>query len=125
MDGERIDRLTRTLHQARSRRGAIGALGLGAFLALRGSAVAQMDAGAFCNTVRCGPEEYCCNFSCSRCVPNGEGCTRELCRPTTMPVTGEMCGKTTCPPGHTCCNESCGTCVPPGVNYCPAIYCLP
>jgi hypothetical protein len=63
-----------------------------------------------CNQTTCGPGEYCCNESCSRCVPLGQGCTREYC----VPDAGEACGASSCHPGEYCCNPSCGICAPLG-----------
>ena len=36
-------------------------------------------AGEFCRTRFCGPDEYCCNFSCGICAPRGGVCTQQLC----------------------------------------------
>ena len=35
--------------------------------------------GDFCRTRFCGPDEYCCNFSCGICAPRGGVCTQQLC----------------------------------------------
>jgi hypothetical protein len=32
-----------------------------------------------CNQVVCGPNFYCCNFSCSICAPDGGFCTQQVC----------------------------------------------
>ena len=39
----------------------------------------DLQAGASCGGVTCGAGEYCCNPSCSRCVPFGMSCTQESC----------------------------------------------
>lgn len=39
----------------------------------------DLKAGASCGGATCGAGEYCCNPSCSRCVPFGMGCTQESC----------------------------------------------
>ncbi|MEM6931232.1 MAG: hypothetical protein AAF602_30150 [Myxococcota bacterium] len=39
-------------------------------------------AGAPCGEATCGLGEYCCNASCSACVPFGASCTQEVCNPT-------------------------------------------
>ncbi len=75
-----------------------------------------------CNQAICGPGEYCCNESCSRCVPVGQGCTREYCSPA--PPSGEPCGMTFCGAGEYCCNPSCGICAPIG-GGCIEIFCGP
>ena len=75
-----------------------------------------------CNQATCGPGEYCCNESCSRCAGLGQGCTREYCPPG-MPQ-GEPCGMNVCGPGEYCCNESCGICAPLG-GGCIELYCEP
>lgn len=78
--------------------------------------------GQVCNQAICGPGEYCCNESCSRCVPLGEGCTREFC--VNEPPQGTRCGTNRCGPGEYCCNESCGICAPFGAA-CIEIFCEP
>jgi hypothetical protein len=35
--------------------------------------------GEECNGVVCGAGEYCCNYSCSTCVPDGGFCTMQVC----------------------------------------------
>jgi hypothetical protein len=78
--------------------------------------------GELCNAAKCGPGEYCCNESCSRCVPVGSAFTREHCPPNDpVPVP---CGATTCGAGEYCCNPSCGICAPIG-GGCAAISCEP
>jgi hypothetical protein len=72
-----------------------------------------------CNETTCGPGEYCCNASCSRCAKLGRGCTKELCPPKDTP-----CGKTVCGRGEYCCNASCSMCAPIGA-LCPAYVCPP
>lgn len=37
--------------------------------------------GGPCGSVVCDPGTYCCNASCSRCVPFGYFCTQEVCPP--------------------------------------------
>jgi len=68
---------------------------------------ARQGAGAACGTATCGKGEYCCNESCSLCVPEGNFCTQQVCE-------GEPCGNTVCGAGEFCCNESCGICAPLG-----------
>lgn len=81
-----------------------------------------------CNQAICGPGEYCCNESCSRCVPIGEGCTREFCtsqpEPEPEPGPGDPCGNSFCGPGEYCCNPSCGICAPIG-GSCIELFCEP
>lgn len=36
-------------------------------------------AGEPCNKHRCGAGQYCCNFSCSICAPEGGFCTQQFC----------------------------------------------
>ena len=40
---------------------------------------ALADGGVPCNQVRCGPRQFCCNFSCSICAPIGGFCTQQFC----------------------------------------------
>lgn len=51
--------------------------------ALGGNLVFSADevpaAGQTCGGAVCGRGEYCCNPSCSRCVPFGWSCTQESC----------------------------------------------
>jgi hypothetical protein len=35
--------------------------------------------GTRCGNSVCGPREFCCNESCSRCAPIGGACTQEFC----------------------------------------------
>jgi len=35
--------------------------------------------GEPCNQTVCGPGEFCCNFSCSICAPDGGACIQEFC----------------------------------------------
>lgn len=37
------------------------------------------DAGITCGYAVCAKGTYCCNASCSRCVPKGMSCTQESC----------------------------------------------
>jgi hypothetical protein len=94
VDGVHGDRWAQEGGWLRSRRAAVVTLAGGALTLLsRRRATAQSTGGAPCNQVTCGAGEYCCNASCSRCVPIGQGCTRELCLPT--PARGSQCGPTT------------------------------
>jgi hypothetical protein len=36
-------------------------------------------AGEPCNRRHCGANQFCCNFSCSICAPEGGFCTQQLC----------------------------------------------
>lgn len=91
-------------------------------LGCTGMCVAIPDGGGeACGSAICGNGEYCCNASCSRCVPNGKGCTREFC--PNQPV-GVVCDQNVCQPGEVCCPGGCGICTTPG-GVCPAIACLP
>lgn len=38
--------------------------------------------GEPCNQATCGVGEFCCNFSCSICAPDGGVCTQQFCAPT-------------------------------------------
>ena len=38
--------------------------------------------GETCGEAVCSFGEYCCNESCSACVPFGASCTQEVCDPT-------------------------------------------
>ena len=73
-------------------------------------------AGEACNQTTCGPNEFCCNWSCSTCAPLGGGCTEQYCG-------GEVCGDNICGVGESCCNPSCGICAPVG-GACIQIACL-
>lgn len=35
-----------------------------------------------CNQATCGPDEFCCNYSCSTCAPRGGYCLDVICPPT-------------------------------------------
>ena len=37
------------------------------------------EPGEPCNQRRCGTEQFCCNFSCSICAPEGGFCTQQFC----------------------------------------------
>lgn len=65
--------------------------------------------GDTCGNAVCGAGEYCCNASCSLCVPEGNSCTQQVCEDHSVP-----CGGNTCGVGEYCCNESCGICAPLG-----------
>jgi len=75
-------------------------------------------AGDECNGVFCGPDEYCCNYSCSICAPVGGACIDLYCG-----GGGETCGDTVCGEGEYCCNPSCGTCAPLD-GFCTMIACI-
>jgi len=36
-------------------------------------------AGEPCNHRHCGAGQFCCNFSCSICAPDGGFCTQQFC----------------------------------------------
>jgi hypothetical protein len=38
--------------------------------------------GGQCNQTVCGPDQFCCNHSCSTCAPRGGACTQQICPPT-------------------------------------------
>lgn len=38
-----------------------------------------LDGGEPCNRRHCGAGQFCCNFSCSICAPEGGFCTQQLC----------------------------------------------
>ena len=40
---------------------------------------AQAQGGQPCNQRRCGAGQFCCNFSCSICAPEGGFCTQQFC----------------------------------------------
>lgn len=45
-----------------------------------GEAQEPLFAGTPCNERRCGPREFCCNFSCSICASIfGGACTQQVC----------------------------------------------
>lgn len=73
--------------------------------------------GEVCGDAVCGPGQYCCNASCSMCVPEGNFCTQQVCDDG-----GEPCGSNTCGAGEFCCNESCGICAPIG-GVCTQQFC--
>ena len=37
------------------------------------------EPGEPCNQRRCGTGQFCCNFSCSICAPEGGFCTQQFC----------------------------------------------
>lgn len=37
--------------------------------------------GGQCNQAVCGPDEFCCNYSCSTCAPRGGYCLDVICPP--------------------------------------------
>jgi len=37
--------------------------------------------GGQCNQAVCGPDEFCCNYSCSTCAPRGSYCLDVICPP--------------------------------------------
>lgn len=37
--------------------------------------------GGQCNQAVCGPNEFCCNYSCSVCAPRGGACLDVYCPP--------------------------------------------
>lgn len=43
------------------------------------STPALAEPGEPCNQRRCGAGQFCCNFSCSICAPEGGFCTQEAC----------------------------------------------
>lgn len=52
----------------------------GAETAALGEAQEPLFAGTPCNERRCGPREFCCNFSCSICASIfGGACTQQVC----------------------------------------------
>lgn len=73
--------------------------------------------GEVCGSAVCGRGQYCCNASCSLCVPEGNFCTQQVCDDG-----GEPCGDSTCGAGEFCCNESCGICAPIG-GVCTQQFC--
>jgi hypothetical protein len=118
MDGRIFDDAVRALTRRRgaSRRGLLAglvgaALGMGSFGRAGGRAAAQESGGGEpCGLVVCGAGEFCCNASCSRCVPPGGACTEEDCGH----LDGEPCGDTVCAASEFCCNPSCSICAPIG-----------
>lgn len=93
-------------------------------------------AGEICGSKICGKGTYCCNASCSRCVPFGMSCTQEACNNTqaleTEPIEvdhggfhfDQPCGNTVCTGGNFCCNASCSICAPRG-GHCTQQICPP
>ena len=48
--------------------------------ALAGSPTpAVAEPGEPCNERRCGAGQFCCNYSCSICAPDGGFCTQQFC----------------------------------------------
>ena len=75
-----------------------------------------------CNEETCGPGEYCCNESCSRCVPYGQGCTREICPPGDPEI--RRCGgnsRLPCPDGFICVVDPGNDCAKTRRTDCPGI----
>ncbi|MBI4704523.1 MAG: hypothetical protein HY744_25755 [Deltaproteobacteria bacterium] len=71
-----------------------------------------------CGQAKCDPGlQYCCNPSCSLCVPFGAECMQLECGPGST-----LCGPTTCPPKTYCCDPMCGICAVPG-EPCPSKGC--
>lgn len=44
--------------------------------------VSHFLGGQPCNQTVCGPNQFCCNHSCSICAPRGGFCTQQVCAPT-------------------------------------------
>jgi hypothetical protein len=40
---------------------------------------ALAEGGEPCNQRHCGAGQFCCNFSCSICAPEGGFCTQQIC----------------------------------------------
>ncbi len=40
-----------------------------------------ISGGGQCNQAVCGPGQFCCNYSCSTCAPQGGACTQQYCPP--------------------------------------------
>jgi hypothetical protein len=91
----------------------------------------------FCGTTVCGDNEYCCNMSCSICVPEGETCVEKFCgddngrvhnsddtqSPTRENVENQQCGDDhVCEADEYCCNPSCGICATKG-GICWDMFC--
>ncbi len=82
----------------------------------------EQELGQVCGSVACAAGTWCCNASCSRCVPKGMQCTQEACADEGAGTQaapepeeanlGEACGKTTCTGKTYCCNASCSLCTP-------------
>lgn len=93
-------------------------------------------AGEICGSKICGKGTYCCNASCSRCVPFGMSCTQEACNATEALESDRLdlghggvhfdqpCGDTVCTGGNFCCNASCSICAPRG-GHCTQQICPP
>jgi hypothetical protein len=47
--------------------------------AIAGTPALVADPGEPCNQRRCGSGQFCCNFSCSICAPDGGFCTQQFC----------------------------------------------
>lgn len=48
----------------------------------QGAEEKQILGGGDCNETTCGAGEFCCNYSCSICAPQGGYCTQQICPPT-------------------------------------------
>lgn len=92
-----------------------------------------------CGDRVCGANQFCCNPTCSLCLPEDQGlsCTQEVCDdPPTSPgladlpgATDQMggppfeeCGDVVCGPNFYCCNRSCSICAPDG-GFCTQQVC--
>lgn len=93
--------------------------------------------GEICGGVICGKGTYCCNPTCSLCLPFTMSCTQQACISTgadpasVTEAGGEQffpfptpCGDTFCGEGEFCCNPSCSTCTALG-DYCTQQICPP
>jgi hypothetical protein len=48
-------------------------------VSLENELLVEANGGEPCNETTCGPQEFCCNFSCSICAPRGGVCTQQFC----------------------------------------------
>lgn len=106
---------------------------------------AALVIGQQCGGAICGKGTYCCNPTCSLCLPFNMSCTQQVCNTTetsleepAIPETAipeaqpqgkiifppTQCGNAVCGSGEFCCNESCSTCAPLG-GACTQQYCPP
>ena len=86
--------------------------------------------GEPCGSNLCGAGEYCCNASCSLCVPDGNMCTQQACEPLACGhdecVSGEAleagcssCATTVCAVDPYCCDSAWdGICVNEAQQMC-------